>query len=147
MESSRYGDLTAIWRKTDGRCHLCHEPVDLHTYGHVAVFGRETATVDHLTPQVYGGDDRRDNLLPAHHGCNASRGTRDVDDARRELAGSSRCPSSRDERVLGAIGLGALGFGMAGAVFSTENPDGTRSFNEGAALVGGLLGALFGGNL
>lgn len=146
MQNARYGDLDAIWRKTDGRCHLCHESVDLDTYGLLAVYGRDTATVDHLVPQAFGGDDDHDNLMPAHHGCNASRGTRDVEDVRYALAGSSRCPSSGDERAFAAFGFGALGAGLAGNIFATTNADGTRSFNVGAALIGGFLGAVIGGS-
>lgn len=137
MHHRRYGDLTRIWDRTAGRCHLCHEDVDLGTYGLVSYFGREAATVDHLVPQSHGGLDNRRNLMPAHHGCNASRGTRPPASARLQLSGRANAPLSTAGRATATVGAG-LGVGaLAGHVFAHEKPDGTREFNWFAALLGG----------
>ncbi len=133
----RYGDLDALWRKTAGRCHLCHEPVDPHTYGLADVFGAETATVDHLVPQSHGGSDDHRNLLPAHLGCNASRGTGEVEDARWEMAGTKSVPLSSDARLgIGAVvtGGGAL---ISGHLFAEADEFGQQRFNKKAAFWGG----------
>ena len=142
MSHPRYGDLGQVWRKTHGRCHLCHDTVDLETYGYTDVFGADAATVDHLVPQSRGGDDHHDNLLPAHLGCNASRGTEDVELARYRMAGSFDAPLSTGERVgLGALvtGLGAL---AGGALTAKPDEQGCKQFNSNGAWVGGGLALL-----
>jgi hypothetical protein len=138
----RYGDLGRIWDKTAGRCHLCHEHVELDTYGLVQVYGRDAATVDHLVPQSHGGLDSRRNLMPAHHGCNASRGTRPVTHARFQMAGTVEAPLSTTGRatLTATAGLGAGA--LAGHVFATERADGTKQFNWFAALLAGGAAAL-----
>lgn len=142
MHHRRYGDLTRIWDKTAGRCHLCHEEVDLGTYGLVQYYGRDAATVDHLVPQSHGGLDRRRNLMPAHHGCNASRGTKHPQSARLQLSGRCRAPLSTAGRTTATVGAG-LGFGaLAGHVFAHQKPDGTREFNWFAAVLTGSAAAL-----
>lgn len=140
MNHSRYGDLGAISRKTGGNCHLCLEEVDLDTYGLVHVHGRDAATVDHVEPQSYGGDHDFDNLLMAHHGCNSSRGTREVEDARLQMSGTTRAPLSSDERVLATVGLSGGSALLAGELFAETDADGKRRFNTTAAFWGGLLG-------
>lgn len=147
MHHPRYGDLAAVARKTDGRCHLCHETIDLGTYGLVHVHGRDAATVDHLDPQSFGGDDDFDNLLMAHQGCNSSRGTREVEHARLELAGTSRAPLSSDGRALAVVGLTGGSAVLAGELFAETDADGNRRFNTTAAFWGGLLGLAFAASL
>src|SRR5262245_50119838 len=112
MYSRRYGDLTKIAAKTDGACHLCHEPVDLNLYGPTGTFGDETATVDHIWPQRFGGGDEHENLLLAHGTCNSRRGTRDVEEVRLELAGTEDAPLSSGAKSVRSIGGGvAVGIG------------------------------------
>lgn len=141
MFSTRYGDLRSIARKTAGRCHLCHQPLDLSTYGHVCLFGRETATVDHLDPQSWGGDDDSDNLLMAHHGCNSSRGTRDVEETRLLLAGTARRPMSSGERAAAGAGLVALAAAAGGVIFAQPDASGQVRFNAPAAAGTAVLAA------
>lgn len=53
-------ETLARWGRT---CHLCRQP--------------GATTADHLIPRSLGGTDSVEtNLRPAHHGCNAMRGTR-----------------------------------------------------------------------
>lgn len=61
----RAQQLTTLCLDTWGTvCHLCGQP------------GADTA--DHLLPRSHGGDDSLDNLRPAHHRCNSSRGNRPI---------------------------------------------------------------------
>ncbi len=139
MYNRRYGDLRPVWRKTDGNCHLCHEPVDISTYGQVSLLGGDAATVDHIIPQSHGGIDHHSNLLPAHHRCNASRGNRAMVPARRRMAGVSHRPLSRGEKT--ACGVLTAGL-SAGVLFSKPQPNGRRQFNKPAAVKAGLLAGL-----
>lgn len=142
MYHRRYGDLSAISRKTAARCHLCHGDVDLGTYGHVHAFGSEPATVDHLDPQSFGGGDEDDNLLLTHHGCNSSRGNGDIEETRLALAGTPRAPLSSREKALGSVVLTLGGGALAGHAFARMDEQGNRVFNEEAALWGGFVGLL-----
>lgn len=138
MQHARYGDLRALSQKTAGRCHLCHDDVDLGTYGLVHVHGGDAATVDHLHPQSFGGGDDAENLLLAHHGCNASRGNRDVVETRLALAGTDRAPMSTGEKAVATALLTVGGGALAGHVFARVDGEGNRVFNEDAAFWGGL---------
>lgn len=142
MFSARYGSLPEIASKTGGRCHLCHETADLAFYGPTGLFGDDTVTVDHLVPQVFGGDDGEENLLIAHGHCNSRRGIVPVEDARLLLAGTTRAPASEGEQLAGAAVVGSLAAFAAGHIFAEENADGTRRFNGGAAVGVGLLAGL-----
>ena len=142
MSHPLYGDLGQVWRQTHGHCHLWHDPVDVETDGYVDVFGPDAATADHLVPQSHGGDDHHDTLLQAHLGCNASRGTEDVELARCRVAGSVDAPLSTRERVgLGALvtGLGAL---VGGALTAKPDEQGRKQLNSAGAWVGGGIGPL-----
>lgn len=137
--STRYGDLQSLSDKTDGLCHLCHEPVELAFYGVPGSFGAHTVTVDHLVAQAHGGDDHPDNLLMAHAGCNSARGTRDFEDVRFALAGTPEAPLSSVEKNVISLCAGGLGYAVGGAVFATETPEGMKEFNHGAALASALV--------
>lgn len=139
--SRRYGNLDKLGRKTDDRCHLCHDPVDLDCYGPTGLFGPDTVTVDHLTPQAFGGDDDDDNLLLAHGDCNSYRGTRDVEDVRLELAGASGAPLGRTEKSVLTLGVGAAAFAIGGNAFPRMDEQGLPRFNPQAGMVSALLAA------
>jgi hypothetical protein len=129
MYSKRYGCLHTIARRTSGRCHLCHQPVELKLYGRPGTYGDDTVTVDHLKPQAHGGDDSADNLRLAHALCNSYRGTRPFEDVRLELARTSHAPMGS----YGRAAVGGAGVGMtAGLVFAKEG----ESFNSTAAALG-----------
>lgn len=141
----RYGCLHSLYSKTRGRCHLCGEVVlPPEQFGDVQLWGRDSPTVDHLIPQSEGGDDSEDNLLLAHHGCNASRGTEHAQLARMRLSGRRRPPMSSREANLLSAGVGVGMAMVAGEVDATVDPvSGERNFNVGSALLtGGLVAGL-----
>lgn len=94
------------------------------------MFGEDTVTVDHLTPQAFGGDDEPENLMLAHAGCNSSRGVLPVEEARVLFGGDGDAPWSTGARSV-ALGVGA-GVG-AGLLFAEREGDQIR-FNTKAAL-------------
>jgi 5-methylcytosine-specific restriction endonuclease McrA len=91
LRSDEFLDSTG---KVSGRCHLCHEKVDLALYGRTGAFGADTVTVDHLEPQIFGGSDDADNLRIAHHNCNSLRGIDDPEEARLALVNTTDEPLS-----------------------------------------------------
>ena len=98
--SERYGFIEDIGEKTNNRCHICHEEAHPDDYGSSAgPLGRDATTVDHIVPQSEDGDDHPDNLLLSHAGCNSSRGTRPVEEARLEHAGTTEKPLSTGEKA------------------------------------------------
>lgn len=148
---SRYGDICNHYAKTRGRCHLCKKELpDAEDFGQIWLWGRNAPTMDHVIPQSHGGEDSDENLLPAHLGCNASRGTEPVEDARERLSGSRTALMSQAGVNTISAGLGAGAGTWAGVHFAPLDPQtGKRTFNWGAALtVGGattLLALLFAG--
>ena len=141
MYSARYGDLKMIAAKTRGRCHLCHEAVDLTFYGRTGEFGDDTVTVDHLHPVAFGGEDHHENLLLAHGHCNSRRGLDDPSFTRLALVGTHRAPASRAEQVATAVAVGGVAALIAGHVAAETSPDGTKRFNGRAAVGVGVLAA------
>lgn len=102
----------AIFRKTDGKCHICHRPVTLRSYGKDTPQGWE---VEHSVPQAKGGTDHLNNLFPAHRHCNAAKGTASSRTAR-SGHGKSRAPLSAERRngarIRNGIVGGVLGSGL-----------------------------------
>lgn len=134
----RYGSIEAIAKKTNSRCHLCHEKIDPRDYGSTSWLGGDAVNVDHLLPQSFGGGDELGNLMLAHARCNSIRGTRDEEVVRMQLAGTRRAPRSSGQ-VTADMSIGALGLGFgAGLVFARPG----ESFNKGAAVLGGLVGMM-----
>ncbi len=136
MISPRYGDLNRLSRKTNGHCHLCHQPAPLELYGSPGSFGPgiDTTTIDHVEPQSLGGGDDPENLMVAHASCNSARGNGHVEDARLALARTTRPPLSLGETV--ALGGGAAGV-LGGLAFARR--DQGESFNVGAGLVSAAI--------
>jgi hypothetical protein len=127
--------LDRIFRRTDGRCHLCGRKLEAGDYGNRhSDCGWE---VDHSRPRAKGGSDHLNNLYPSHRRCNRSKGTRPARECRAEQ-GRSAPPVSRD-RVRAAKRRGALGGSMIGGVggFLLTGPAGGTI----GTIVGGLLGA------
>ena len=59
-----------IYFKTDGRCGICRELIDLALkYPHPKSF-----SIDHIVPRSQNGGHSFSNLQPAHLDCNAKRG-------------------------------------------------------------------------
>ncbi|HZW06078.1 MAG TPA: HNH endonuclease, partial [Phycisphaerales bacterium] len=60
--------LTAIYDRTSGYCHLCGKKLALTNY---AAHGHKGAwEVEHSVPRACGGSDRLNNLYAAHISCN-----------------------------------------------------------------------------
>lgn len=140
--SQRYGYLEPLAAKTDGHCHLCHEPAPLESYGTIAEHGDDAVTVDHLHPQSEGGDDDDENLLIAHGICNSIRGTRDIEEVRMELAGTTDAPMSTATKTIVSAGAGTLLGVAVGFATGKRRPDGTIEFNAPAALLTGIFAGL-----
>lgn len=107
-------DLTDIFERTDGRCHLCFVRLAFSNYGR---FGERGAwEVEHSNPRANGGTDRLNNLYAACISCNRAKGTRPT------------------RAVRGWRGYGA-------APYSTAK---RRSVRWGNAFLGALIGYLAG---
>lgn len=147
MHRKRYGNIRSIWHQTGGRCHLCHEPVNLATYGLGSIFGSATASVDHLITQYHGGGDDSENLRIAHQGCNSHRGINDYLDVRLALAGSAHEPLSTGKRV-GAVVGSTLGVAaVAATVGALSAGSGSDKQTQKRAKERAIVGAVVGGTL
>lgn len=64
--------LAALYRKSNGVCTICGEPVDVTDIndGHI---GRRYPTLDHIVPLSKGGTHTWDNVQLAHMSCNAGK--------------------------------------------------------------------------
>lgn len=144
----RYGDIRRIAGRTSGLCHLCYRAVDLSTYGNVCEHGPVTASVDHITPRKLGGDDRFENLLIAHQGCNSRRGTRDASEARRDASGRTGRPKSRSEQfllvMLSTVLWGVVGFFASFWRATRAQTDDDRRCLVARGILGTTLGTIFG---
>ncbi len=116
MEFSR-AERQIIYKRTNGRCHVCGNKVYFTNYGQ---FGERGAwEIDHSRAVATGGTDRLNNLLPACISCNRSKGTVSSR-AERARHGRKRAPLSSERRaaakrdnavvgsVIGGVVLGAL---------------------------------------
>lgn len=87
--------LSAIYDRTSGYCHICGKKLAFQNYGRP---GRKGAwQVEHSNPRVKGGSDRLTNLFAACIDCNLSKATSTTRTARRWY-GRNRAPLSRDRR-------------------------------------------------
>ncbi len=57
--------------KTGGLCYYCGEKLELATF-----------TIDHVIPQVSGGENDLDNLVPCCKSCNSAKGSKSLDEFR-----------------------------------------------------------------
>ncbi len=125
--------LTRIYNRTSGYCHICHKKLAFKNYSESGTRG--AWEVDHSNPQVRRGTDRLNNLYPACIDCNRSKGARSTRTARIWYS-KTRAPLSvgkrREVKTRNAI-LGGLAGGLLGAV---AGPWG--------AATGAALGARFG---
>ena len=55
--------LERIYRRTDGRCHICRKKLSLVNYGRAGERG--AWQIDHSRARVKGGSDHLNNLFPA----------------------------------------------------------------------------------
>lgn len=104
----------AVYARSGGDCHICHEPVGPRSYGRLhSPRGWE---IDHSVPRSKGGTDRLNNLYPAHIDCNRSKGAKSTRAARRAF-GYSSAPMSLEQRAAVrriALATGITGGGLVG---------------------------------
>jgi len=109
-------ELSRIYDRTSGYCHLCWRKLAFTNYNKP---GRRGAwEVEHSNARANGGSDRLANLYPAHITCNRSKQARSTRSARAEY-GYRSAPLSAEARkkakVRNALTGGALG-ALAGAL-------------------------------
>ena len=109
-------ELTDIYDRTSGYCHLCHKKLAFTNYGR---FGERGAwEVEHSNARRNGGTDRACNCFPACISCNRSKGAGSTRTARAHN-GRRRAPMNRtkrrEARENNAFGGAAIG-GFAGAI-------------------------------
>lgn len=145
--SKQYGDVDAIWRRTNGKCHLCHQDVELHTYGCLRLYGGQAGSVDHMVPRYFGGTNDPDNLRIAHQSCNSRRGIRDPEEVRLELAGRSDEPRSAGQEVLRAVAFTGGGAALGGLLaLATADPvvdEASRQRAKTRVVAGTVAGGVF----
>ena len=129
--------LSQIFDRTDGNCHICHGKLAFSNY---ARFGRRGAwEVEHSNPRCNGGSDRLCNLYAAHISCNREKGSMTTRGVRARY-GRTSAPASKqrkDEiRSNNLWGCGSIG-ALAGA----------RMFGFPGFVFGAILGALIGDGL
>lgn len=115
--------LRKIFKRTDGRCHICRKQLCIGNYGKLS--GRGNWEVEHSRPRIKGGSDHLKNLYPACITCNRKKGD-DSTRSARSGNGFKAAPLSvsqqEDERKSNATLGGLLGF-VAGVALRS-NPAG-----------------------
>ncbi len=116
--------LDTIYKKTDGRCHLCHKKVVRKNHG--ILKSRGAWEVDHSVPKVKDGTDKLQNLYPACTSCNRKKGTSSTQVARNKN-NVKTAPLSREKKTENAMIGGGVGlivgclvpFGLIGIISGT----------------------------
>lgn len=101
----------AIYKKTDGHCHICRKKLARKNYGKHGTRG--AWEVEHSNPRTKGGTNRLQNLLPACVSCNRSKQASSTQTARRKN-GFKAAPLSRAKKKWNVI-KGASGGALIGA--------------------------------
>lgn len=125
--------LTKIYDRTSGRCHICFEPLAFSNYGKPRTRG--AWEVDHSKARARGGTDGLNNLYPAHISCNRQKNTKSSRAARRKH-GRKRAPLSIKARERAKRSNGIAGAILGAAAGSMLGPAG--------AWLGGAVGAKLG---
>lgn len=86
--------LTKIYERTNGHCHICNKKLSFSNYG--KLIGRTPWEVEHSTPKLKGGTDHLNNLYAACPACNRSKGTKSSRSVRMKN-GFSKAPLSVDK--------------------------------------------------
>lgn len=125
--------LTRIYDRTSGYCHICHKKLSFANY---AQYGeRGSWEVEHSKPKAQGGTSHGNNLFAACISCNRSKRDGSTRTAR-SRNGQSRAPYSRS-KVNTKRNSNQWGGAIAGGIIGSR-------FGPGGTIVGALLGALFG---
>lgn len=125
--------LSAIYDRTSGYCHLCSKKLAYTNYASAG--SRGAWEVEHSVPRACGGSDRMNNLYAACIDCNRSKRARSTRNCRAQN-GRSRAPMNRTARAAAKAENALAGAGLGLLVGAAFGPVG--------ALVGGALGAHFG---
>ena len=72
--------LTMIFDRTEGYCHICGRKLCLSSYGRAQRTG--AWEVEHSNARCNGGSNQPCNLYPAHISCNREKGTKATQTAR-----------------------------------------------------------------
>lgn len=83
--------LSDIYDRTDGRCHICGKKLAFKNYN--CPGARGAWEVEHSKPKARGGTNRLNNLYPACITCNRSKGAGSTRAARAKH-GRTRAPMS-----------------------------------------------------
>ncbi len=109
-----------VFKRTNGRCHICHKTV------HLSKYGKESSgawKIDHSVPRSKGGSDRLNNLYPACVSCNRSKQANSTRRVRRKN-GLTVAPLSKTKALeresnrrwgLGLV-FGGVGLGIGGPI-------------------------------
>jgi len=99
--------LDAIYKRTDGQCHICRKRLARKNYGKVG--SRGAWEIEHSKPRSKGGTDHGNNLYAACISCNRSKGNSSNYTARSKN-GYKAAPYSQVQKKKNAwIGAGAGG--------------------------------------
>jgi 5-methylcytosine-specific restriction endonuclease McrA len=88
-------ELSVMFDRTNGRCHLCGCRLVFGNYGRHGARG--AWHVEHSIPRARGGTDHGNNLRPACIGCNLEKSTQSTRRIRARY-GRTAGPYSRDKR-------------------------------------------------
>lgn len=106
-------ELSRIYNRTNGRCHICHCSLSYSNYGHHG--SRGSWHVEHSRPRALGGTNHGNNLYAACIPCNLAKGTHHTRTAR-GWNGNTRAPYSgqklRAKRETNTAGGALIGAGL-----------------------------------
>lgn len=93
----------AVWDKTGGRCWYCGKQTVTATpnaANRKSGDSNDWFTLDHIVPQIDGGDDSADNFLPCCMGCNRQKRSMSIDEYRSHIARKiNNVPKFTDEQI------------------------------------------------
>ena len=126
-----------IFKKTDGRCHICHKKLTFKNYGIPDTRG--CWEIDHSKPKSKAGTNYMRNLLPACIICNNLKNNSSTRSARAKhgfkkapLSKEKKNEKQRDNKIIGGI----VGASLGGALLG---PPG--------AIAGAVIGSALGHNV
>jgi len=125
--------LTTIYDRTSGYCHICGKKLARSNYGLIGARG--AWEVEHSHPKAKGGTDRLNNLYAACIDCNRSKGVKSTRFARARN-GKTCAPLSRRKRARAKI-KNAITYSLGAAAAA-------HILCPPAALLAGLVGAQMG---
>lgn len=129
-------DISAIYDRTSGYCHICGNKVSFQNYG---ILGARGAwEIEHSRARARGGTNHGNNLYAACTPCNRKKSHIWSTRTARAWNGQARAPLSRAKRAEAKqqqVLAGAVLCGFAGSIFGPLG-----------AMVGAAIGAAIGDN-